>query len=183
MILALEYMRFNNTQHKGFTLIELIVYVTILSIISVFIANSLIQIIATYRQARAQREVISNGRLLMETLTKNIAFSQEVYAPTSHFNTALGQLSLITTLNPPSEHQTAYIDFWADGGQLLMRAEGHATTTLSSASVQITKFRVEHLFQGLGREAIKITLSVNYASSPRLASTTLNSTTALRGGY
>ena len=179
----MRFNNFNNKKKEGFTLIELTVYVALLGVISVFMANSLIQILSTYQQARAEREVISNSRLLMETITKNISSAQEVYAPTSRFNTDLGQLSLITAIDPTAEHTTAYIDFWTDGGQLLMRAEGHATTTLSSASVQINKFRLEHLFQGLGREAVKITLGVIYGTAPYAASTTLNSTTALRGNY
>ncbi|MEK9195291.1 MAG: hypothetical protein AAB975_02860, partial [Patescibacteria group bacterium] len=58
-----------------------------------------------------------------------------------------------------------------------------ATTTLSSATVQITQFRVERIFQGLGREAIQITLGVSSSARPLIASTTLYATTALRGNY
>ena len=165
------------------SLIETLVYVAILGMISVFIVNSLIKIVAVYRRAQAEREVLSNARLMMETVTKNIAYSQEVYAPTSRFNTTNGQISLVTPLDTLPEHTTTYLDFWSDGNRLLMREEGFATTTLSSATVQVAQFRVERIVQGLGREAIKITLNVVSKTLPQVASTTLNATTALRGNY
>ena len=167
----------------GMSLIETLVYVAVLGLISIFITNSLIKIVGTYRQAQAEREVLSNARLMMETVTKNIAYSREVYAPTSIFNSATSQISLITPLDTLPEHTTTYLDFWSDGNRLLMREEGKATTTLSSATVQVAQFRAERIVQGLGREAIKITLNVVSKTLPQAASTTLNATTALRGNY
>ena len=167
----------------GISLIEMVVYVGLLGIITVFITNSLIQITSTYQHARVQREVLSNARLIMETLIKKIAYSQEVYAPTSRFNTNTGQISLITPLDILPQHTTTYFDIWTDGNRLLMRQEGQATTTLSSATVQITQFRVARIFQGLGREAIQVTLGVSSSARPLIASTTLYATTALRGNY
>lgn len=168
---------------QGFSLIEMVVYVGLLGIVSVFIINSLIKIISTYQHARMQREVLSNARLIMETLTKEIAYSQEVYAPMSRFNNNTGQLSLITPLDTLPEHTSTYLDIWTDGNRLLMRKEGRATTTLSSATVQITQFRLSRIFQGLGREAIQIILGVSSSAQPLIASTTLFATTALRGNY
>ncbi len=168
---------------RGFSLIETLVYVALVGIIVVFITDSMIKIISTYQHARAEREVLSNARLIMETVTKKIAYSQEVYAPTSRFNTDTGQLSLITPLDTLPEHTTTYLDVWTDGNRLLMREEGHATTTLSSATVQVTQFRVNRIFQGLGREAIQITLGVSSNTLPLAASTTLHATAALRGNY
>ena len=167
----------------GMSLIETLVYVAVLGLISIFITNSLIKIVSVYRQAQAEREVLSNARLMMETVTKNIAYSQEVYAPTSRFNSTTSQISLITLLDTLPEHTSTYLDFWSDGNRLLMREEGRATTTISSATVKVTQFRAERIVQGLGREAIKITLNVVSKTLPQAASATLNATTALRGNY
>ena len=175
--------KLSKSTRTGMSLIETLVYVAVLGIISIFITNSLIKIVGIYRQAQAEREVLSNARLIMETVTKNIAYSQEVYAPMSRFNTSTSQLSLITPLDTLPEHTTTYLDFWSDGNRLLMREEGKATTTLSSATVQVAQFRAERIVQGLGREAIKITLNVVSRTLPQAASTTLNATTALRGNY
>lgn len=168
---------------KGMTIIEMTVYVGILGILAVFLTTSLLQILSSYQRVRAEREVISNARLLLESINKTIANAQEIYAPTSRFNTNAGQLSLITRIDPTPQHQTKYIDIWIDAGQLLMREEGKSAVTLSAASVSVSQFRVEHIFQGLNRQAIKLTLRVDSVNSKFNSSTTLNSTTALRGNY
>ena len=178
-----SFFIFRLSSRHGFSLIEMVVYVGLLGIVAVFIINSLIKIISTYQHARVQREVLSNARLIMETLAKEISYSQEVYAPTSRFNNNTGQLSLVTASTTLSQHTTGYLDIWTDGNRLLMREEGRATTTLSSATVQITQFRLGRIFQGLGREAVQITLGVSSSAQPLMASTSLFATTALRGNY
>lgn len=168
---------------KGMTLIELTVYVGILGVIAVFTSNFLIQIVTTYQRSRVEREVITNARLLLETVTKSIAYAQETYPQASNFNANLGQLSLITTIQPPTEHTTKYIDFWIDSGRAFIRMEGEVSTPLSSPAVAISQFRFEHIYQGLGRESVKFTLRVDSANARFPSSITLNSTTALRGNY
>lgn len=181
-IFSFFVFRFLSKRH-GISLIEALVYIGLIGMISVSIIYSTIQVTSTYQRARVQREVLSNARLIMETLTKKIAYSQEIYAPTSRFNNNNGQISLITPTDTLPQHAAAYFDIWTDGNRLLIREEGHATTTLSSATVRITQFRLGRIFQRLGREAIQITLSVSSSALPLIASTTLYATTVLRGSY
>ena len=178
-----ETKKLPHNLRTGMSVVEMIVYVGLIGIMSMVIINSLIKMSSTYQHARVQREVLSNARLIMETITKKIAYSQETYAPTSRLNNNTGQLSLMTPLDILPEHTTTYLDIWTDGSQLLMRQEGRAIATLSSATVQITQFRLERIFQGLGREAIQITLGVASSALPLVASITLHATVTLRGNY
>ena len=173
----------NYLSKKGISLIESILYIAFLGVISVTIANILIHIGGVYQKARAEREVLSNARLLIETVTKIVSTSMEVYGPTSRFNIDVGQLSLITSVSPQPEHMTKYIDIWLDAGFLFIKEEGRGAVTLSASSVRVDRFRVERIYQGLGREAVRVTLGVSYANSKFAASTILTSTTALRGNY
>ena len=168
--------------NKGISILEVIIYIAILGGLSVLIVNFLLQITGVYQRARAEREVLSNARLLLETLNKGISQAREVYAPTRRFNTDLGQLSLSTTLGAQTGHTASYLDFWVDNGRLWTRQEGGANSALSATTVRVNKFRVERIAQGLGREAIKVTFEINSASKFPV-STTLNMTTALRGNY
>ena len=179
MILVLEFMRSN----KGLTLVEIIIYVAFLGAISVFIANFLIQMVNTYNRARTEREVVSNARLVLEQINKAISESQTIYSPTSILNNDAGQLSLVTATGAAAEHATAYLDFWVDNGIIFMRQEGQNAIPLSASSVRVSKFKPERIMQGLGREAIKITLQVDNANAKFPATITLNSTIALKGNY
>lgn len=179
-------MRFNKFSlycKEGLTLFETIMYVALLGLLAVMVANFLLQTVNTYNRARSEREVLSNARLILETVDKTIEQAADVYFPTSAFNTDLGQLALVTTIGAQPEHGTAYVDFWVDNGLFLMRQEGQSTTTISAASVKVSMFRVERILQGIGRRAVRVTLKVDSARAPFTASTTLNMTTVLRGNY
>lgn len=172
----------NKTQ-SGFTLIEMIIYVALVGVVAVMMNNFIIQASRSYQEMRAEREVVSNSRLILEQLTKNISRAGDVYAPTSKFNITTGQLSLITASSSLATY--SYTDFWLDNGQLWMRQEGVGAEPISASSVKVTSFYMERILQGLSRQAVKITLTVEY-NSPTLvtvASSTLNSTISLRGTY
>lgn len=177
-----QHMRTTRINNQGITLIEIIIYVALLAVISVIIANFLLSTVNAYHRARAEREVIANARLLLETVNKSIAQANEVYSPTSRFSQDAGQLTLVTQIGPPSGHTTAYEDFWVDNGRLWTRKEGAGETALSAASVRVVKFYLEEITQGLNREAVKVTIQVDSASRFP-TSITLNATTAIRGNY
>lgn len=168
---------------QGITLLEIVIYVAIFGIIAVIISNFLIQVVRAYNIARAEREVISNGRLLLETVTKSIAEAQEIYSPTSVFANDTGQLALATKSGVEPEHQTTYVDFWIDNGRLWMKKEGSSAIPLSGVSVRVSKFRLDRISQGLGRDAVKITMRVDYWNQSYSSTITINTTTALRGSY
>ncbi len=167
----------------GFSLIEIVIYVGLLGILAVVITNALIQISSVYHRARAEREVLSNARLILETVNKSLEQATTVYGPTSKFYNPTGQLSLITPIGATTEHTTAYIDYYIDNGRMWMRQEGQIAQPISAADVRVNKFTLERIMQGLNHEAVKITLRVDYAVPQYPTSIILNSTTALRGNY
>lgn len=174
---------FKNRYAQGVTLLEIIIYIALLGMISIFIANFLIQVVHAYQRARAEREVLSNGRLAIETMNKDIMQAAEIYTSTSKFNNNTGQISLIMNTDSLAEHTAQYIDYYVDNGRLWARHEGQNAIPITASSVQVTQFRVEQISQKLNREAIKITLTLNFAQTKFATSITLNSTTALRGSY
>lgn len=167
----------------GLTLVEIIIYVAFLGIFLVVLVNFWIQLANTYARARAEREVISNARLLLETVTARAARARETYAPTSRFNNDAGQLSLVVPIENDASHASQYTDFWVDNGRLWMREEGGSSLALSASSVRITKFSIAHIAQSYGREAVAITLDVASVSAKIPASITLHATVAMRGNY
>lgn len=173
----------NPKEKKGIGLVEMVVYAALLAAISVWLINASMHLVNTYFLLRAEREVMGNARVLLEYVTKNIAEASEVYALTSRFDNDTGQLSLLTLSGATPEHTAAYVDFWVDNGRLWTRKEGQTPLPLSSASVRVSKFRLERITQSLSRQAVKITLHVEYNRPKFTASTTVNATTALRGNY
>jgi len=168
--------------NKGVTLVEVIIYIALLGGIAVFLSNFLLYTVNIYQRARSDREIISNARLILETINKSVAQANEVYFPSSKFNDDAGQLSLITQLGAQTEHTTAYLDFWVDNGRVWTKAEGASSAPLSAATVRISRLNFERILQGLNRDAVKIVIQVDSVSKFP-SSITLNSTMAVRGNY
>lgn len=168
---------------KGFSLIEIVVYVGLLGMALVFMVNSFMQVTAVYARARAEREVLANARAVLAAIADATAAADSVYIPTSRFNSDTGQLSLTTIATTISGETQSYLDFWVDGGRVFQRVEGQGSIALTASTVRISQFRVERIVQGIARESVKMTVRVDAAGTKFPASATLNATTALRGNY
>lgn len=169
---------------KGISMLELVIYVGMLSVFIVLMITTLMQIVRTYDWVRAQRDVVSNGRLVTEAMIQQITGGQVVYAPTSVFGNSAGQLSIVTAVGAPAEETVNRVDFWLDNGRVWTRTEGSATTSMTSPSVRVNQLRFDQISQGLGREAVMITMQITgFADAKFTASSTLHATAALRGTY
>lgn len=168
---------------KGFSLIEAVVYVALLGVVVVFVANAVVFLVTTYARARAEREVLANARQVLDRITSRIAAARETYGVTSKFNADAGQLSLVTATTTMPGHTAFYTDIWTDSGGIYLRDEGIPITTLSAASVRVTVLKFERVAQALGREGVRTTIRVDAAGTRHPASITLTATTALRGNY
>lgn len=165
---------------RGITLIEGVVYIALLGGISVLLINFAIYTLGVHQRAWAERELIVNGRLLIDTLKNAVSESESVYTPTSVFNNDAGQLSLVAATSSP--HASEYTDFWIDNGRLMIRKEGGSDLALSSPGISVVKFRVEHVTQTFNREGVRITLQLNKGGKFP-GSITLSTASVLRGGY
>lgn len=168
---------------KGFSLIEAVVYVALLGVVAVFVVNSLLYLTDAYTRVRAEREVLTNARAVIDLIGSRVASSRETYAFTSKFDADDGQLSLITAATTTPGHAAAYSDVWISSGAVYAREEGSATTTLSAGSVQVSLLRFERIAQSPKREAVRATIRVDAAGARHPTSMTLTTTIALRGNY
>lgn len=65
------------TKNKGFTLIEMMVAVTIFSIVTLIVSGAFIVLADIYRQVQSNRAVIDNLNLAMDTMTLQIREGKE----------------------------------------------------------------------------------------------------------
>lgn len=84
----------NKNYSKGYSLIELLVYVSLFVVISVVIVQSLLYMMKTYSNARSFRTLQQNGELIMERITRDIRQASSVVPGSSVFGTSPGTLAL-----------------------------------------------------------------------------------------
>ena len=164
---------------KGFTLIETLVYVGILSIIVAVIFSFLIWSVHLSTKIRVMRETSDNARRAMEIMVYEIKEARNIYIPTSTST----QLSLQTLHYLPSGEDTTYIDFYICGTQLCLKKESQSPIALTSDKVEVSDL----VFTWVVTEqipSVQVELEIDYKSpSSRAeyqASVDLKSTASLR---
>ena len=101
-----------STTPNGFTLLEMLIYVALVATVMSSVVFFGIWVIQVGVKSRINSEVMGNARSAMETMVYEIKKSQSVYAPTSVFDSSLGQLSLEQTKDAGSDESSGFIDFF-----------------------------------------------------------------------
>jgi type II secretory pathway pseudopilin PulG len=169
---------------KGFTLIELIIYVATLAMVITLLTLFVFNLIKVQAKIRIGKEVSENSQRAMEIILWEIRHAQGVYPPTSFFDSHPGQLSLETTKNTPPGEETTYLDFYLDeNDRLCLKREGAEAEPLVSENVKINNLVFNHLIAS-STESVRIELSAIYNHpSEKItyqATTTLISSASLR---
>ncbi|KKW21759.1 MAG: hypothetical protein UY64_C0014G0036 [Parcubacteria group bacterium GW2011_GWA1_51_12] len=172
-----------NHSAPGITAMELVVYVGLLAVISVFLVQSLTMLMVAYRRLQGERDVVSSARTAMETLARETQGAASIYTPTSVLGVTTGQLSLETPLNPTAGETRSYVDFYVDNERLHMKREGSAAIALTSESARVTQFNVQRILAG-ARETAEITLEIKSRSRGTLETSSLvKASFTPRGSY
>jgi len=79
---------------EGVTLIELLVYIVLISILALVFVNFTLDIVGTAQKARVRQEAQQNTRFALERITRAIRESNGLNAGSSTFTTHPGVLSL-----------------------------------------------------------------------------------------
>jgi len=171
-------------KNKGFTLIELIVYVSTLAIISIVLTLFVFNFINIYTKIRITKDVSEGSQRVMEIMLLEIRHAKNAYEPTSSFDTHPGQLSLETEKDTPIDEETTYINFYLDEDKrLLIKKEGEEAEILTPENIEINNLIFNYLTIN-DTESIRIELLANYRNQSKRtiyqATTTIISSASLR---
>lgn len=164
---------------RGFTLIEVLVYIAVFSIIIGSVSALLITTLYSQIKAKAMREALDNGQRAMEKMVYEIKEAKNIYIPTTTAN----QLSLETAHYLPVGEETTYIDFYFCSNRLCLKKESQNPTSLTSEKVEIINLSFAPIFTGKAA-SVQINLSLKYknpSNRPEYqASANLQSTASLK---
>ncbi len=171
-------------KQKSFTLIEVLIYIAVLSIIILIVSAFFLWAIRSNAKTTAMREVLDNARRAMEIMTHEIKEAKSVYAPTSVFDSHPGQLSLEAKRYLPTGENTTYIDFYLCGSRICLKKESQNPIALTSDRVEISSLVFSQVATTSTTPSIQINLKVDYkapAQKPEYqASFVATSTASLR---
>lgn len=136
--------------NRGFTLIEVIFYVSILAIVLVIAVNFLTLLMKSRAKTEIQRRVWENADYAVRRVVFEIKNAKSVYACLtcpSLFDNNVGYLSLETPLFAPSGETTTYVDLYLNpaDSRLYIKREGFEAEPITSAEVEVSKFYLKDL--------------------------------------
>lgn len=156
---------------KGFSLLEVLVSLTIFSLILSAVVSFLLSMNASNLKTKADREALENAKGAIEQIAYEIRSAKSIYTPTTTEN----QLSLETSKYIPAGETNTFIDFFLCGSAICLKKESQEAIAITSSSVQITNLAFSQISTG-GSPSVQIDLTVNSGAS----STSLTSTASLR---
>lgn len=161
---------------KGYTLIEMVIYVSLLTVIFVLSVNMLLSFSNSYRTLSALRVAEHSALDAMERISRDIHSATSVDSGNSTLGTSPGVLTLITTSNSVSTTTKFYIQ----NGVLKVDVNGvyFGPLTLISASTTSLTFG---LLSNTGGNAVKVDMTVEATIGTVTKSKTYHTTVILRG--
>lgn len=146
---------------KGFTLLEVLIYIGVLVIIILTISSYLIWFIQSSTKIKVMAETLDNARRAMETIVYEVREAESVYIPTSVFDSNPGQLSLETTKYIPTDEGKTYIDFYVSNGRLCLKKESQNPICLTSDRVEVANLVFSQI-DTANSFSVQIDLSIDY---------------------
>lgn len=161
---------------QGYSLVETIVYVSILSVFFVIIINSVLSFTKPYREILILRSIERTGLDSMERITREIRSASSVDLVNSTLGSSPGVLALTSTYNGISTTTRFYID----NGTLKMDINGSYQGPLSTPNTSVTNLVFRRLTNSVST-AVKVDMTVESSVGSTTKTKKYYSTVILKG--
>lgn len=151
-------MKYNTTQ-RGYSLIELLIYIALFTVLSLVLIRSLITVMRTYATAHAYRTVQHTGTLIMDRVTREIRDATSISA-SSVYGANPGTLILTGTDDANNPHT---VTFGVTSNKVRITDTTGTTGDLSSSDVTVTSLVFRQITTTVG-SGVKIELTLQTAS-------------------
>ncbi len=166
---------------KGFTLLEVVMYVGLLAVITSIVTNSFLSDINVWGHARSTRDATDAGRLMLERMDQEIKLSRSVDTSASSLGVHPGKLVLNTFASTASTQEST-LEIFLEGEELKIKRGTGTAVSLSGGNARVTNLVFKRLASSKS-EIVRIELTIE-ASNGKFAKEILFTTAAvLRSNY
>jgi len=163
-----------NLVKNGYTLVEMIIYISLLSIISIAIMSTIISFMRSYKSVQVVRIVDNSGIAVMERITREIRGASNIDTLNSDFVSNPGYLTLITG----SSGNTT--KFYVQDGVVKVDVNGTYIGPITQSNTSVTGLKFTLLDNGISK-AIKTDLTIQGTVGQVTETKIFHSTIILRG--
>ncbi len=169
----------NLSTKSGFSLIEIIIYATIFSLLAGVVINSFVVTVGSYSDTKTYRDLQESGITSMERITREIRQANSVTVANSNLGTSPGTLELATT---DSSGANATVKFVFENNGIFMYKNGTLAANLLGQNVIPTNLIFRRIVTTNGTAVkVEMTLQDNRGKAHKIAK--FYDTIILRGDY
>ena len=151
-------MKLHANNKKGFTVIEILIYASLLALLIVLMANAVASLSHIIGEAKTERTLRSSAEAALERITREVRFAETVNVGLSTLNTNPGTL-VLTSINPFTETaQTITIS--VDGDLVTIQKNAGPVEYLTSDKTTVTSLIFRRIVNGTASESIRAELTV-----------------------
>lgn len=161
--------------NKGFSIIELIVYLAIFTAMSVVVINSFIIVLSTFSTIRTNQDLLDSGSVSMDRISREIRQAKSIDVVNSTSDT----LQLNST---NSSGDNVVIKFKKDGILLNLYEDGNIVGNLLAQNIILNSISFDRISTGKS-EGVKIKMILQDSRSKANKTENFYDTVVLRGGY
>lgn len=169
----------SSTKQSGISLVEMVIYVSLFSVISLFTINALLESVKAFTNLRISRDINDSSAKIMERMTRDIRSATAIDLANSTFNADPGRLTM-TTYNASGTPMT--VEYFMSGNALHVRENGTDKGSLLSSRTSISGVLYKYINNG-NTIAVKIDLHVTASRGTVTDTDHFYDTVILRGTY
>lgn len=163
---------------KGFTLVEMMIYIVIFSLFSIFTINTLLTMTRTFTEARVNRDLITAGNTALERITREIKSADSLSGTGNTLNASYGALSLIV----PDGASTKTVTLVGSANAITLSENGGTATTLLTPTISVTSLIFRQITTTQG-QAIRIEMTLRSTRGALVRTAPFYTTVIMRGAY
>ena len=161
---------------KGFTLVEMLVYISIMTIIFTVIVTTILSFTTSYHRLAALRLLDHSATDALERMTRDIRNSTSIDAINSTFGSSNGVLSLIATQNAVS----TTTKFYLASSVLKVNVNSVLIGPLTTTNVVVTSLAFTSLLS-TNTSAVKVDMTLAATDGPLTVTKLYHTTIILKG--
>jgi type II secretory pathway pseudopilin PulG len=167
-------------KNKGYSLVEMVIYVTILSVLALIIVNTLLMLTRSYTTVKTNRLIGLSVGTAMERMTREIRKGISIDQVSSVFNGSNGKLVMSST---DSFGNATTTQFYLSSGKVMIKQGTGAEAPLTLASTTISSLVFRQMSTSTV-SAVKIEMQIQASSTAgRTVTFDIFDTIVLRGAY
>lgn len=166
------YLKNRINNQKGYTVIELIFYISILAILFLAVVNALIMMTKSFKETTIQATLESSSSI-MERMAREIKQASSI--------TSLSATDLVLSTFDQSGN-AENVEFVLSGSNINFLQDGVSTGNLNGANITVSNLSFTQITTTKGT-AVKISLSVSATGDSQNRTVDFYNTVVLRGDY